>query len=80
MTSLKGISVHLLAKKFNFFKKHFNERNMRLIIVNQLLLLQVCQGLTVFDPQNMEHMEQFLKSHTPQRNDFLNFINPGKPS
>ena len=53
---------------------------MRLIIVNQLLLLQVCKGLTVFDPQNMEHMEQFLKSHTPQRNDFLNFINPGKPS
>ena len=28
----------------------------------------------------MEHIEEFLKLHTPQRNDYLNFINPGKPS
>jgi len=49
---------------------------MILVLIVKLVL---CSGV-LFDPQNMEHMEQFLKIHTPQRNDYLNFINPGKPS
>lgn len=32
------------------------------------------------DPQNMSHLEDFLKNHTPEKHNFLNYVEPGKPS
>ena len=58
--------------------------------MNQLFLIQGCHsalnGLSRFmgqprvDPQNMEHLEDFLKNHSPEKHNFLNYIEPGKPS